>query len=368
MTNSFFNKISILRLLLLVLFFNSSITLAGPSIAFVNPESQDNAFWNSVSLFMQAAADDLGIDLEVVYGNGDRFESFKQAKQILVRESPPDYLLFVYQASTGKRILDIAELKNVNTFIFNTDIHPRDVATVGKPREHYAYWLGHMHPNDYEAGKLLADTLIQHAKNNTKISRPIEMLGISGGLDSTPAGRRNEGLDIAVSKDDEVRLNQIVHTDWSTAQAFEKTAILLDRYPNTSVIWGASDSLAQAAIQAFKPGKEYITGGIDWTTKGLNSIKDGSLHASVGGHFMEGAWSLVMLYDHARGIDFNTDQRLILTEMNVIDASNVERYLDKIKAENYERINFSRFSKALNTELKGYDFSLEAVFDSLSKD
>ena len=36
-------------------------------------------------------------------------------------------------------------------------------------------------------------------------------------------------------------------------------------------------------------------------------MRTGELSALAGGHFMAGAWALVMLYDYAHGVDFASE-------------------------------------------------------------
>ncbi len=89
------------------------------------------------------------------------------------------------------------------------------------------------------------------------------------------------------------------------------------------------------------PGKDILFGGCGWYAPAIKKVQDGTLATTVGGHFMEGGWVMVLIHDYHHGRDFISDP--IETAMYSIDKSNVEK------------------SKVHNSNLKKYDFSLEAV-------
>ena len=48
-------------------------------VTLLNPSTPSNLFWNMQTQFAQAAAADLGVDLEIVYGADNRFHTTQQA-------------------------------------------------------------------------------------------------------------------------------------------------------------------------------------------------------------------------------------------------------------------------------------------------
>ncbi len=173
-----------------------------PSVAFINPDAKGQPFWALVTRFMREAAADLNIDLEVYHQDKDRFKGLKIAEALLKRTDRPDYLLYMYQSNTGKRILELAEQNGVPSFLFNTDIHPNDKQEVGQPRDRFKHWLGHMYPDDTQAGDLLATSLLNLASSTgvPQASTPIDILAFSGGLDSAVSADRNTGLKQAMAR------------------------------------------------------------------------------------------------------------------------------------------------------------------------
>lgn len=340
-------------------------------VAFINPDKVGNPFWDNVTLFMQAVANDLDIHLQVHYANINRFQATRLAKTLVQSPQKPDYLVYIYYVGQGDDMLRIAEAGKVRSFIFNTDVPIKDQKVVGTPREKFSYWIGHMRPDDVQAGFDLASHLIKVARENEKHSADgtIQMVGVSGGRDSTAALDRNQGLQRALRINKGVKLRQLVFANWDRAVAFKKASLLLGRYPEYSLVWTASDSMALGAIEGIQAkgkiaGKDIFLGVIDWTEQGLKAVEEGKLVATMGGHFMEGGWSLVLIHDYHHGIDFASSGTTIRSKLQAITQKNVQSYRHQLGDQNWETIDFRQFSKVLNPKLQTYDFSLTALLDS----
>ena len=345
-------------------------------VTFLNPSNIESDFWNTVTSFMKAAGNDLGIDITVHFASTDRrhMETYFEFKNDIAEKKIPDYLVMAYvRGGTTERIMKMAKDANVKVIIFNTDIPEEDRKKIGKPRGKFPNWIGHIFPDDEKAGFDLADILIKSAsKGLASKDGKIEVVGISGDRLSSAALLRNKGLELAVKKNKQV-LRQVIYADWVRENAQKKTETLLKRYPNTRVFWSASDSMSLGIIEGIKnsnkvPGKQIVTGGVDWMPDALNAISDGRMSASIGGHFMEAGWVMVMLYDYHNGKDFaNSEGISFESRMNIIHQDNIADYQKYFKDRNWEKIDFKKFSKVLNPKLKKYDFSLDAILKDLNK-
>ncbi|HEX8536538.1 MAG TPA: substrate-binding domain-containing protein, partial [Cystobacter sp.] len=146
-----------------------------------------------------------------------------------------------------------------------------------------------------------------------------------------------------------------------------KTFLLLRRYPELQAVWAANDDLAMGALQALeeagrRPGEDVLVGGIDWTPEALEAVRAGRLVTSLGGHFLEGAWALVLLSDHHQGRDFASERLDWSTAFLPATRANVAGYLELLARPDWEAFDFRAFSKAANPRLKHYDFSLQTLF------
>ncbi len=342
-------------------------------VSFINPDSKGNPFWDRTTEFMRWFAEDLNIELEVLYARENRFNVANLAEQVMRRESPPDYLVFIYQHGSGKAILEMAERYRQKSLIFNTAIHPQEEQYVGQPREHFKYWLGHLKPDDRYAGKLLAEQLLSQARARTaeRQVRTLEMIAISGGKESTPALDRNRGLADALATNLHLKLNQLVFARWEPATAARQANTLLTRYPETAMIWSASDAMALAignSLRTRKGGRPLpLIGGIDWTPEAFDAIRQGRLAVSIGGHFLDGGWALVWVHDHYHGRDFADSGTTVNTKMVHATRDNLHHYAMLWDAEKARAVDYSRFSRALNSRWTAYRFSAEAVVTMIQK-
>lgn len=343
-------------------------------ITFINPSAKDDMFWGATTSFMKAAAHDLNIKVDVLYANrNNRFKFEKLVIDLLDSPKKPDFIVLgSLKIGIGTHIFDRAEKEKVPIFLFNTDVPQQDKQKVGRPREKYKYWIGHMFPDDEKAGYDEAISLIKIAKHNLLYSEnpEIQLVALSGHRDSVASANRNAGLYRALQEHPEVKLNQLVFANWKPNIASRLSLGLLQRYPRTTIIWTASDGMALGANRGIekagkRPGKDILAGGVDWTKDALKSIQAGKLTLSVGGHFMEGGWVLVQLYDYYHGKDFFTADKVHRSQMQIIHSNNVAPYSKKLGSQDWEKIDFKKFTKTHNSKLKAYDFSLKNILSQL---
>jgi PAS domain S-box-containing protein len=84
------------------------------------------------------------------------------------------------------------------------------------------------------------------------------------------------------------------------------------------------------------------------------------MHVSVGGHFMDGAWAAVLLYDYLNGIDFANERLQFESQMAGITRANLKKFSAFLSLDK-QSLNFRLFSKALNQQLKLYSLDLNAI-------
>jgi hypothetical protein len=167
-------------------------------------------------------------------------------------------------------------------------------------------------------------------------------------------------------------LNQLLYAGWSQSEAEDKTRLLLDRYPDTDVIWSASDGMALGAIQALeskgiRPGVDVMVGGVDWEERALNAIREGRLTISMGRHFMDGGVALLLLHDFNAGFDFASEASgsMLSYDLKVANRENFETIEQVMRPDNWDSLDFTRFSRVYNSELMSKDLSVNELMDRL---
>ncbi|WP_321400610.1 ABC transporter substrate-binding protein [Maridesulfovibrio sp.] len=324
-----------------------------------------------MSSFMQAAAEDLGIDLEIIYAERNHLVMVKEADEVLARKDLPDYLIVVNEKLAARKIIAKADEKGVKVFNLLLNFYGKQAEELGTPREKFKNWIGGLVPDNRWAGYHLAKALIKKAKEQGIAEKDVRLLPIAGDYATQATVLRDEGLAYARADYFNAEFFREIHCLWRRDMAFELVTKFINRDPDVNVVWAANDPMALGAIMGIEksglvPGKDVLVGGINWDEPALEAIKNGSLALSIGGHFMTGGWGLVMLYDYHHGYDFIEKDGPIIRKriFSVIDDKNVDLFLRKFGSRDWGKIDFRRFSKACNNSVRDYDFSVRALLDS----
>lgn len=328
----------------------------------------DTGFWPVLERIMIAAANDIGVELSIHEFNNDPNIMLAMVEKAMIdTNSRPDCILFHNYKKRGELVLQLAEKYNVRAFVFNAGFPKK--SNVGAPRERYSQWIGQLIPEDENAGFLLAENLIKDAGKLDKVikSGKIQMVALEGNRTSEASNKRVRGLNRSLAMHPHVINKQFFHSKWKESLAQEAFDKAIMRYPDVSVFWTASDNMAVGVIKAAEkkgwiPGKDFVVGGIDVLPVYQPYIKSGQMAASIGGHYFDGAWSLVMIYDFLHGFDFaGKGQVTFKTKMFLQTASGDYEVGDLrtvLTDKNLKKLNFRLFSKTHNPKVKTYDFDI----------
>jgi ABC-type sugar transport system substrate-binding protein len=342
------------------------------SIAFINPGKSDEVYWVTATQGMQAAAKSLGMTFEVKYAEREPLKTLEIAREMVARPDGkrPEYIVITDDYSVADQLLTIIDPAGVKTFLAYSSIPVDQRGAIGAPRTRYKGWLGSLEPQAEDAGYLTARTLIAYGKQQKAFGRDgkLHMLAIAGDRSTPSSIKRNQGMRRAVAEDPKVVLEQEVYASWARANAAEQADGLYHRYPEARLIWAGNDLMAFGAMASWekrggKPGVNAWFSGINTSTEALEAIKSGRLTALAGGHFITGAWALVMIYDYHHGRDFADEglelQRPMFAEFTPQLA---DRYIERF-SNGFDSVDFSRYSKAKNPQLKRYNFGFSQLLE-----
>ncbi|GGY06984.1 sugar ABC transporter substrate-binding protein [Paludibacterium paludis] len=351
-----------------------SLPLFAQSVLFINPGRSDEAFWVAASRAMKSAAASLGVSLEVIYAERDHVRTREIARNIIARPPSrrPEYVVLTNDYGTAPELLRAFDGSGIKTFLAYSGIDaPADRILTGRPRERYPDWLGSLEPDSEAAGYLTAKALFAQARagHAAAIDGRLHLLAIGGDRSTPTSVSRNRGMRRAVVEAGDVTLEQEVYADWKRDKAAEKSDWLYRRYPRARLVWAGNDMMAFGAMKSWKnrggtPGKDGFFSAVNTSDEAMRAVTQGQLAALAGGHFLAGAWSLVMLYDYAHGKDFR-DEGLELERpmFMVFSAADAERYLARFGQGDFSRVDFRRFSRVLNPKRRHYAFGLRQLLD-----
>lgn len=339
-------------------------------VLFLNPGSANEPFFGKLASFMRVAAEQLDVELEVIECHRQKARMLEEGEALIERRELPDYLVLGNPEGVAVDLLPRVTEAGIKVMLINEGIMSYDQKMVGVPRQRLPNWLGQLVPDDRQAGELLAEHLLEAAARNDLIAGDgtIQLGAIAGDYTSS-SNYRVVGLNRVVKKRRDVTMNTVRLGQWDRDRARELTTAMLGMFPETAVVWVASDLMAVGAIEAIEeagraPGRDVLVGGIDWAPQAFDRIREGTLTVSVGGHFMEGAWAIVMLHDYHHGRDFQTTQ--VKSGFVVLGAENLAEQSIFFDESRWASADFTRLSKVKNAAVSSYDFTPTAAFSARS--
>lgn len=368
-------QLRLLSALLLLLFSGSCSAL---SITFINPGKSDEVFWRMVSETMSAAAEDLQIDLEIKYAERNRLQMKQLGLETIARATPPDYLILVNEEQAGAELLERANERSIKTLFLLNSLTGKQRLLLGAPGEYLKFWLGAIEPDNFTAGARMLDQLVTCA-DKRGYSKPYNLLALIGDRTTPASLNRNAGMLSRLNRPDVLSLNRTLNASWNKEEAYRHTLHYLDWAKRNEItpqlIWAANDPIAQGAAEALevhqKTGQtDVCLVGLNWSTDGIRMVEEGTMVATDGGHFLAGAWSLLMLYDHHhQRLDFkHYPDSHVSFRMESLTADKLAGFKEHFADNNWRKVNFRRFSMYLNPEHKEYDFSLAALIRSVESE
>lgn len=336
------------------------------SVVFLNPGKSDEKFWVSVSQFMQAAAHDLGIQLEVLYAERDSVRMIDNAKAVAARQKKPDYLLAVNEKLVAPEIIRLTATSGIKVFLINNTLTDAQKREVGEARSGAKHWIGSLEPNNEDAGYRMANALIAEGKRlNLAQDGKLNLIAVSGDKSTGAAVDREAGLKRALGEHPEVRFRQLVYGEWNQARAREQVDVLLARYPDTQLVWSANDLMAFGAIEAaekrgYAVGQKLLFTGLNNSVAAMEARASGRLSVLATGHFTTGGWAMVLLYDYHHGKDFAEVGPIHRVEplFVLLDATQAKRFLEVFGEGRFAPVDFRAYSRVRNPGLKEYRFSV----------
>jgi ABC-type sugar transport system substrate-binding protein len=256
----------------------------------------DAQFWNNYVDFMKQGAQQLGVDL-VVLNADNKPDGMVRSLEDLVGQHVDGIIYTPYWATA---VPGLTLAKNANIPVILTDSYP-DFSPQTARFPNYIAFIG---PSDEEAGYQMALKLfaaIPAGANGKKV------IGVVNGTAGTSVAiDRRKGLGRALKEHPEVQVAGEVDGNFvrDTSQtAFES---LYQGHPDIKGVWAANGGTATGVMAALKnagkqPGKDVYVVAMDLNPENVQAVKRGELLFDIGGHWLQGGFALVMLFDQIKG-------------------------------------------------------------------
>ncbi len=333
---------------------------------------RESIFWNGVAMYAQSAAEDLDMEL-IIYFAQDNYVNFYSEAKRLMEEENIDAILFNNYKNQGGRIIKLAEENKVKAILFNSPMSSEEQEKMGMPRELYTQWLYEIYPNELKASELLFENVIN------KLGKTFDFIALNGQKSTGAAIIRESGINEFLNKNKGI--NMLYHTNinnWDRVESKIKFNQIYSRYSSNELklIWTGSQNILKGVFDytnknKIEFGKNLYSTTYNFDPEIFDYIKEGKVIATIGGHEVDGAFSLLILYDYLRGKEYRSNNYTIFTDIVIITENNVDLFIDKLYKNpiTYERlkaIDFSKFSLSKNMK-SIYDFNMENVLKELDR-
>jgi ABC-type sugar transport system substrate-binding protein len=333
------------------------VSFLAPNVA--NP----GTFYSTFAEVLRVTADQLQVELEVVDGTKHRETMLARGREIVAGARKPDYCLLVNYLGVGQELLEANTAAGVKTYFVAEGLGAAELGTIAAGGRSTAY-LGQIVPDDAEAGKMLGDILTAAARSRGLFD-PAGMVhvGSIAGEHTQAGNARFRGWQAVLREHGDVIQAGFQYGAWEEEPAKDVATLMLRAAPQISVLWCANDAMALGALAAAvqvgrRPGEDILIGGIDLVERALVELAAGRLEVSIGGHIVDGARALVLLYDHHQKPCLTPQTRT--THLVAVRSLQAEHYLTFMRGRAWRSSDFTRFSRVTNPGAKA-EVSLEGL-------
>ena len=316
---------------------------------------EDTPFWQRIERFSRMAAEDLNVDLQVRYSAAKGQEQLKLGREAL--EQGVAGLIFSPIDEHSEQLLLLADSYHVPVVTIKSPFPEVRL----QPKAQYQSWIGSVIPDHETLGQMLVRQLFEQFDY---ASQPQHLLVIAGRQSEAEVEKQLAGIRSYLNLLQPSVTLTVKYTHWRAEDAEVALKQALEQNPKIDAVLAMNAELALAVANRTE-AEGLLLGSSNWGTGVAQAMRDGKIHAAIGGVEFQGAFALVMLVDHLRGVDLSGqifNHKLDLISIN-LNNQNRYWYLSDIASFNP---NFAQVSMAYNPRVTTLDFHLEHLLPNLN--
>lgn len=266
-----------------------------PTIGVIVP-TLDAQFWNNYADFMREGAEELGVDL-ILLNADNRPDQMIRSLEDLVAQGVDGIIYTPYWATAapGLTMARDADIPVVLTDVY-ADFPPQS--------ELFPNYLAFVGPSDADAGYQMAQALFEALDPAEDGNKYIAV--VNGTAGTSVAIDRRAGLQRALDETDGIVVVGEVDGNFVRSTSQDVFESLWQGNPQIQGVWAANGGTATGVMAAIlsagqQPGEDIIVVGMDLNPENVDAVRDGQLLFDIGGHWLQGGFALVMLYDYLNG-------------------------------------------------------------------
>jgi len=323
-----------------------------PTIGVIVP-TLDAQFWNNYVGFMKQGAEALGVNLIVLNADNKSDQMLKGLEDLVARQV--NGIIFTPYWATATRGLTLA--KDANIPVILTDTYA-DFPPQSKRFPNYLAFIG---PSDEDAGYAMAKALFAATAPGADGKKVIGV--VNGTAGTSVAIDRRKGLARALKEDSSIVVAGEVDGNFVRDTAQTKFESLYQGHPDIKGVWAANGGTATGVMAALKnagkqPGKDVMVVAMDLNPENVEAVKRGDLLFDIGGHWLQGGFALVTMYDFLHGKPVPADQANIKLALLPLTKDKVAQF-EKDFPNGVPAYDFKQHSRVYNPQAKVAVFEMK---------
>lgn len=317
----------------------------------------DRPFWHRLEKLSKMAANDLNINLNILYSDGTN-ETLQRLGQQAIDDNV-DGIIYSPIFGMGEQLIIEANKKNIPIVTFKSDFFTDKIKILNPS----ANWIGNIRVNNEAMGELVCGRLLEHKKNKQPASEPINLLVIAGYKDDLEVKSRLIGIKNCISKQKYDIKMDVIYADWDATKAKNLYLDYINTQPDINTIISMNAEMTSLIIKELdlSDTKNISVASMNWDSETSSLIENNLLYGGVVGVEFLGASSIILLYDYLNGFDVKSQGFEYYTPFIFISSENFKHYEKFLRLENFNP-DFTQLSVSLNPEKYIIDFSLDNLF------
>jgi ABC-type sugar transport system substrate-binding protein len=311
------------------------------SVVGVSIVQLNNPFWQRYVDYTNQVGQQLKVKLNIVSCEGDVTKQVADVEN-LIASGVKGLIVSPLTADVGPTVIGRARKAGIPIAI--TDRWPG----IDPTKYDWDGFVGFIGPDDQDTGYKIAKALFAIGK--------MSIVGISGRRGASVAEGRADGLKQAVQETPGANLLDLQFVGETADQAIPTMENYESAYGDAiQGVWCFNDNTAMAAIKALRDAgkgdqllsRQIAVGGMDLNPEAVDLIKEGYYFTSFGGHWLQGGFSLIMLYDYMHGKKPAPQYRVVRLKLMQVTKENADKFQAEFVA-HPPAIDATKLSRALN--------------------
>nr|WP_283103339.1 transporter substrate-binding domain-containing protein [Shewanella aestuarii] len=314
----------------------------------------DRPFWREIAAYSQFAANDLNVNLDIIYSNDTSAMLLNLSRKAIHEQT--NGIIISENTDILPTLLKEADEHGVPVITINSNLKESKLSLKADSLN----WIARF-GRDVDSGQTLINSLAIN-KNAADWQPNILILG-GNPEDASVISRVNDMVEYISARWKNAVIT-IKYTNWDPQAAREQYALALSEN-NINLVVAMSASIAKAvALEAEQhPSPKPLIGALSWLPELVSDIPDNNINAASIGADMMGGFATVLMFDYLNDNHIQRQGFDFVIPPVVVTSNNYKSYLPLLNL-NQANIDFKKISLTFNPNMLLLDFKVADLINT----